>query len=70
MAIIRRPNGEPLTRFHKKCLSYNSIIPSENMTADVFQAWLECASLDELDNDIVKLETLYKMRNYTRTHWS
>jgi hypothetical protein len=52
---------EPNIRALKKAASFNHIIPSEDMSIEEYDAFLDCAKSVELELDVVIQETYYKI---------
>ena len=53
--------NNPNNRAIKKASSFNHIIPSEDMSIEEYDAFLNCAKPYELELDVVSQETYYKI---------
>jgi hypothetical protein len=54
---IQQDYIDPMERTIQKLSSYNKLIPSTDFKDDEYSLYLEYASADELERDIVKEET-------------
>jgi hypothetical protein len=55
-------HGKMEERFLKSLDSHNGLIPSEDFSIDDFALWMEYASPNELENDVLSAKTYHRMQ--------